>query len=1210
VYPFSAPRLEFDLQRYAALLDLADLVSRYHEPRDLFPELARRLRMAFPFDFLNFAVHDPLRNTMKMHLWTEGAWPTSMQEFAVEETVAGFVWQTQQVVVIDDVKCEKRFSPDLRLLCDHNVRSYTAFPLTALGQRMGALGFGIKRNWVFTTQDVEFLRRAAEIVALGVYNAQSRESALILAMESGRAHRALQLLQEIDASLAENLNLQQHMSALSRCIHKVIPHDHAGVGICEPDGKTLRVVALDPLLNAMLAGAREGIPLQEKVLTDAFLNRSTAILGHADLAAMRIPVVDRALEMGIRSVCCAPMITANGPMGVLGLASRAENVFTPQDLNLLKQISSAIALWMENALIQESAQKEKARLQALFEIDAALSQFQADFRHAFPTISRSTEKIVRHDLAIVNVVDRASGTLRVYTWSGQIADRIALEDMTVPIDETLASQILEPREGQILTAEELKLLASRLPTVRYALENGIQSACFVPLVTSVGTIGSLFLARSDQSTFAEEDVQFLKRLAPEMAFALENSLAQHSLVREKKKLQVLREIDGLLVSKLELEKLLPAVSACLADVIPHHGFAVCIYDATVSGLRVFSIDSEMEQNIIPEGAVVSLEDTLTGRIFMAQKTRVYDYDEMLHATSPLTQRALELGVRSACLVPLITPQGPLGVMTLFSKTDRAFLLESMDILEQAGASIALTLENVLSHRALEREKERLLVLLRTGSSVAGRFDVQRGFPKISAYVRRLKRHEFASLTLRDFSKNFYQHILDFPLGKGILLPDSNMSIEASPVEKTLEARTPLIFSREAIAAFDCKFSSDLLQEGIKSLCCVPLNSSNEISGTLNLGSTRDDAFKPEDFSLLLQVATQIAVALENERANREIKQLKTRLTQEKQYLEGEIRTELHFEEIVGDSPALKRVLEQVATVAASDATVLILGETGTGKELIARAIHRLSLRKQANFVKVNCAAIPTGLLESELFGHEKGAFTGAVSQKIGRLELADHGTLFLDEVGEIALDIQPKLLRVLQDQEFERLGGVKTTKVNLRLIAATNRDMTKSVSEHEFRSDLFYRLNVFPIRMPPLRDRREDIPMLVRHFVRKYASRMNRNIENISAETINLLTNWQWPGNVRELENFMERSVILSEGPSLQAPLAELRATADAVASSGDTLDDADREHIIRVLRESGGLISGPNGAASRLGLKRTTLQSKMQRLGIVREDYLGRQRA
>jgi formate hydrogenlyase transcriptional activator len=298
------------------------------------------------------------------------------------------------------------------------------------------------------------------------------------------------------------------------------------------------------------------------------------------------------------------------------------------------------------------------------------------------------------------------------------------------------------------------------------------------------------------------------------------------------------------------------------------------------------------------------------------------------------------------------------------------------------------------------------------------------------------------------------------------------------------------------------------------------------------------------------------------------------------------------------------VLDQAATVAPSDATVLILGETGTGKELIARAIHRISRRKNSAFVKLNCAAIPTGLLESELFGHEKGAFTGAISQKIGRMELADGGTFFLDEVGEIPQELQPKLLRVLQDQEFERLGSNRTIRVNLRLVAATNRDLAKSVANQQFRSDLFYRLSVFPIRMPPLRERREDISMLVRHFVRKFSLRMNRNLESIPKETMELLTNWPWPGNVRELENLMERSVILSDGRVLKVPLADLRAENSAGVDVDRTLDSAERQHIIRTLRETGGILSGTNGAARKLGLKRTTLQSKMQRLNITRKDY------
>jgi formate hydrogenlyase transcriptional activator len=300
------------------------------------------------------------------------------------------------------------------------------------------------------------------------------------------------------------------------------------------------------------------------------------------------------------------------------------------------------------------------------------------------------------------------------------------------------------------------------------------------------------------------------------------------------------------------------------------------------------------------------------------------------------------------------------------------------------------------------------------------------------------------------------------------------------------------------------------------------------------------------------------------------------------------------------------MLGQVAIVAASDATVLILGETGTGKGLIARSIHRASKRKDRSFITLHCAAIPTGLLESELFGHEKGAFTGAVSQKIGRLELADKGTLFLDEIGEIPLELQPKLLRVLQDHEFERLGGTRTIKVDLRLIAATNRDLAKSVAEKEFRSDLFYRLNVFPIRTPSLRERREDIPVLVRYFVLKFAREMDRGIESIPSETMNALVNWHWPGNVRELENFIERSVILTDGTALRAPLADLQAEASNPAEH--SLEGTERELIICVLRETGGMISGPTGAARLLGLKRTTLQSKMQRLGITRRDYSGRE--
>jgi formate hydrogenlyase transcriptional activator len=508
---------------------------------------------------------------------------------------------------------------------------------------------------------------------------------------------------------------------------------------------------------------------------------------------------------------------------------------------------------------------------------------------------------------------------------------------------------------------------------------------------------------------------------------------------------------------------------------------------------------------------------------------------------------------------------------------------------------------------LRKESDRLQMLLDVSAIMASHWNLLQVFPQASARIRRVLRQEYAGVELYDAGTGLLvRQVEDFPLGKG-LLSRVPISPSDSPGGRSLQERSALIFSKDQIKSFDAEITKSFLAEGIQSLCYVPLLRPKGPLGVLVLGSTRRNAFHPEDLIVLNQVAAQFAVAVENYRIASEVEDLKQRLAVERKFLEGEIRSEGHFAEIVGDSPALKQVLDQVITVAASDATVLVLGETGTGKELIARAIHRLSRRKDGPFIKVNCAAIPTGLLESELFGHEKGAFTGAITQKIGRMELAHGGTLFLDEVGEIPLELQPKLLRVLQDQEFERLGSNRTIKVNLRLVAATNRDLAKGMELHEFRSDLFYRLNVFPIRIPPLRERREDIPPLIRYFVLKFAQRMDRPIETVPKETMKALTEWPWPGNVRELENLMERSVILSEGNALRVPLSELKRERPAPPAQPDhSLDNAEREHIIRVLRQTGGALSGPDGAAHRLGLKRTTLQSKMQRLKITRRDYLG----
>jgi formate hydrogenlyase transcriptional activator len=631
------------------------------------------------------------------------------------------------------------------------------------------------------------------------------------------------------------------------------------------------------------------------------------------------------------------------------------------------------------------------------------------------------------------------------------------------------------------------------------------------------------------------------------------------------------------------------------------------FSSTTIGLSI--LDSDLRYL-----AINDMLATLNGRPVSAHRGKTVReiLGDFADIVEPKLRRVLETGesvsFETSALLPSRTEVGHWMLHYLPIKNASGIVTKIGVLVVEISTQkrLEVSLQNVSGK--LRREMDRLQMLLDVSSILMSNWDLQQTFPRVSARMRRVLLHEYAGFELQDPNTGLLvRQVEDFPLSKGLLSP-SHIQTHNSPGGQALQERTPLIFSREQMKGFEAEMTKGFLAEGFQSLCCVPLLRPQGALGVLVLGSTRANAFQPDDLDLLNQVATQFAVALENHRASTEIDELKQRLADERRYLEGEIDSTVRFAEIVGDSGALRQVLDQVSIVAACEATVLITGETGTGKELVARAIHRLSRRTDGPFVKLNCAAIPTGLLESELFGHEKGAFTGAIRQKIGRMEMADGGTLFLDEVGEIPIELQPKLLRVLQDQEFERLGSNHTIKVSLRLVAATNRDLAQRIAEGQFRSDLFYRLSVFPIHMPPLRERREDIPLLVRFFVRKFAQRMDRHIESIPRETMKALMQWSWPGNVRELENLIERSVILSDGPALRVPTSELRKSAPDIGGQTDhTLDAAEREHIVRILRETGGQIAGPDGAARRLGLKRTTLQSKMQRLGIARKDFSDR---
>lgn len=533
---------------------------------------------------------------------------------------------------------------------------------------------------------------------------------------------------------------------------------------------------------------------------------------------------------------------------------------------------------------------------------------------------------------------------------------------------------------------------------------------------------------------------------------------------------------------------------------------------------------------------------------------------------------------------------------------------------------------------LQRQNDRLQLLLNLTNRITSNLELREVLRAISANIREVMQCDAVGILLPDAEGNLMVHALEAPQIKGFLKEGWVISpAESRPARRALDTLTPFIVNAADPDAFGREASEKALADGLRSHVFLPLVNRGRALGVLGIARKADASFAAEDVEFLSQASGGIAVAVENALAYQEISELKDKLAQEKLYLEEEIRSEMNFENIVGNSPALKQVLELVETVAPNDSTVLLLGETGTGKELIARAIHDRSRRRDRTFVKLNCAAIPTGLLESELFGHEKGAFTGAITQKMGRMELADQGTLFLDEVGDIPTEIQPKLLRALQEREFERLGSTHTRKVNVRLVAATNRDLQKMIAAREFRSDLYYRLNVFPIRIPPLRERKEDIPLLVSYFVQKLAKQMQKKIEGIPAAVMKGLSAWEWPGNIRELENFIERAVILTRGKLLEAPLAELRKlstdepapapaprgqediarivkeTINALDGKKSVADDyakQQHEEIVRALTESKGRVGGAEGAAARMGINRTTLLARMKKFGIDARQY------
>ena len=672
--------------------------------------------------------------------------------------------------------------------------------------------------------------------------------------------------------------------------------------------------------------------------------------------------------------------------------------------------------------------------------------------------------------------------------------------------------------------------------------------------------------------------------------------------------RTLLDMSSALSDQPTVKAMLQSLRGLLSSSCTVHGAHLYVLDADGENLHLLDFDQAADAPPISAGIKIP-RISAAARVLDEQKpVFLPDLAHEMAKYPELAPFAGESAGRTSYLFPVSTSQRQYGFFSAIKDRGELFLPEDVELLHSMASHLAVALECAAARDSAERyqrqvakERDRLRLLLDINNHIVSKLDINDLFRSASASIRNYFHNDFSGFWLINKQSNEIECVvLDFPSGKGFVAPGDKSQLVDSNYAR-LRARTPELLTGDEMERLPPPFVESLKAESIASLALAPLVTPTGALGVIMLGSRRANSFGQADLDLLSQVSTQVALAVENAVAYGRVSAARDRLEEELLYLEQEISSEYNFADIIGKSAALRKVLQQIEIVAPTDSTVLLHGETGTGKELVARAIHNLSLRKSRTFIRLNCAAIPSGLVESELFGHEKGAFTGALIQKKGRFEIADQGTLFLDEIGDISLELQPKLLRALQEHEFERLGSARTIRVDVRLIAATHRDLPSMMRNQQFREDLFYRLNVFPVEIPPLRDRREDIPLLVNFFVSRLSRKMQKRIESIPKDAMDSLTNANWPGNIRELENFIERAVILTQGSELRVPLKELKRAATLTTTSGSTFEAAERQAIIEALKAASGKISGNGGAAERLGLKRTTLQNKMRKLGISR---------
>jgi formate hydrogenlyase transcriptional activator len=1045
-------------------------------------------------------------------------------------------------------------------------------------------------------------------------------------------------LLEINNAIITNLTQDSLLNAICQALEGVLPVYRAAVTLYDPEKDTIRILSLST--NWITDHFRVGTEVPRGVTPSGWVIDHRRPLLCLDVETLLdYPVARRYLEEGIRSFCCVPLLLAGKAIGTLNVGSQEKGAYSEADLEFLNEIGNQVALavgnmksFQEIATLSARVERTAERYRTLLEINNTIitNLSQSSLLHAIFGVLQRVLPVYR---AALNLYDPRANTIRIHALSTDWNTEFFKVGVEMSPTDSHSGWVLQNR--QPLICPDIAA-AMKYPVERLLLEEGIRSYCVVPLILGEKPIGTLNIGSDTKDRYTETDAEFLLEIANQVALAVGNMQSYQEIAALNIKVEhtaeryrTLLEINNAIITNLSQEALLHAISEVLSRVIPFDRAAFTLYIPSSNKFRFLAIEGVTASSNFRAGQEFDREESVSAWVFDQQRPAVRrDLRKEQHYLND--RRLIEEGLNSYCVAPLIVGGKSIGTLNLASQKTNQYSDADAEFLCELGSQVALAVSNMTSYEEIaalntlvKRSADRYRTLLGINNAIVTHLTPEELMHAVSEILSRVIPYSGAALTIYYPATKTFRYLAM----EGTIPTDYFRAGVEFDRKETISAW--VFDNQRGVIRGDLekekKYPNDtrLLDKGIYSDCIVPLILGGKSIGTLNVGSAKKYQYSQEDLETLQEMANQIALAVANMQAYEEISELKARLEKENVYLQEEIRTEHNFEEIVGNSPALLAVLRKVEQVATTDSTVLIYGETGTGKELIARAIHEHSTRKKRPLLKVNCSAISAGLVESELFGHVKGAFTGAFERHVGRFELADGGTIFLDEIGELPLETQVKLLRVLQEREFEPVGSNRPIRVDVRVIAATNRDLKEAIRNGTFRSDLFYRLNVFPVDMPSLRERVSDIPQLAMFFLSRFSKQFGKDIQGIPRATLDRLTAYSWPGNIRELQNVIERAAILSQrsvlelGPDTVPLLTSSGSSADGeeqpmhdneplplLMPTASTLEEIERSHIVAILTQTQGVVEGPRGAAKILGLHPNTLRHRIQKLGLKRTTY------